>query len=142
MGSTTKPEHIQLKESIVGTLGDQRAISQDPGRTTEKDRAAEWLIENVIEAGEWPLSYNELEERSDWSAGHFRNVYTYYFEPADSGGGGGTALDAATAAGATGSGETFNTRGMTIDVPDTVSDMPSFIAGISVGYKLAKDEER
>lgn len=147
MGSTSKPQHIKLKDSITGTLGDQRAISQDPGRTTEKDKAAAWLIENVVETGEWPLSYNELEERSDWSAGHFRNVYTYYFEPAtDSGGAGGgeaaAALDAATTAAATDTARTLNTRGMTIDVPDTVSDMPSFIAGISVGYKLALEEDR
>ncbi len=37
--------------------------------------------------------------------------------------------------------DTLNTGSMSIDVPDTVTDMPSFIAGISVGYRLAKDED-
>lgn len=138
MGSTSKPQHIKLKDEIAGTLGDQAAIAGSPGRTTERDQAAEWLIENVIEEGEWPLSYGELAERSDWSAGHLRNTYERYFEPADDDSrDGGAAAVAATDAGAT-----LNTGNMSIDVPDTVTDMPSFIAGISVGYKLAKDEER
>lgn len=139
MGST-KPEHIKLKDSIAGTLGDQRAISDDPGRTPEKDKAAEWLIKNVIETGEWPLSYNELDERSDWSAGHFRNVYTYYFEPADDTPD--TGAETAAPSPASVSAGSVDTSNMSIDVPDTVSDMPSFIAGISVGYKLAQDEEQ
>jgi len=70
MGST-KPEHIKLKDEIAGTLGDHSAISSSPGRTAERDKAAQWLIENVLDEGRWPLSYAQLEDMSEWSAGHF-----------------------------------------------------------------------
>ena len=139
MGST-KPEHIQLKESIAGTLGDQRAITNSPGRTAERDKAAQWLIENVLDEGLWPLSYGKLAEMSDWSAGHWRNTFERYFEAADTGHE--TEVDMAASTSAGTAAETLNTGNMSIDVPDTVTDMPSFIAGISVGYKLAKDEEQ
>lgn len=139
MGST-KPEHIKLRDSIAGTLGDRSAIADTTGRTAERDEAAKWLVENVIETGEWPLSYNELAERSEWSAGHWRNTYERYFEPGDDATD--TGAEAAAPSPATVSSGSIDTSNMSIDVPDTVSDMPSFIAGISVGYKLAQDEHQ
>lgn len=146
MGSTSKPQHIKLKDEIAGTLGDQRAIAETPGRTTDRDEAAAWLLENVIETGEWPLSYNELADRSKWSAGHFRNTYERYFERATNDGDGGDAgsssSTASAAAGAAGLGDALDTGGMSIDIRHTVSDMESFIAGIKVGYELAKDEQQ
>ncbi len=80
MGST-KPEHIKLKDEIAGTLGDHSAISSSPGRTAERDKAAQWLIENVLDEGRWPLSYAQLEDMSEWSAGHFRNTFERISKP-------------------------------------------------------------
>lgn len=130
MGSTSKPANITLKDEIAGTLGDQRAIQETPGRTTERDETAQWLLENVIETGEWPLSYNELAERSEWSAGHFRNTYERYFEAADSTGDS-QRTQSSTASAASEGGDSVR-RELTINVPSDV-DEESFMRGWIAG---------
>lgn len=57
----------------------------DDLRTTERDKAADWLEEHIIAEGRWSeTTIQDIAAESDWSRQHIANTLDSYFEPADS----------------------------------------------------------
>lgn len=48
-------------------------------RTEERDAAADWIEQNVIEQGRWPMTYTEIAEETGWSRQHISNTISDYF---------------------------------------------------------------
>lgn len=51
-------------------------------RTKGKDQAADWIQENVIERGRWPMDMQEIAEECGYSRQHVTNTIRDYFEVA------------------------------------------------------------
>lgn len=52
-------------------------------RTDERDRAADWFEQEILDKDRWPLNLSQLEEESEWSRQHIKNVLDHYFEVVD-----------------------------------------------------------
>jgi len=64
----TKPDSIELKDSIPSNV-----------RTPGKDDAAEYIQEEVVEKGRWPMDLNKIAEEAGWSRQHIKNTIDDYF---------------------------------------------------------------
>lgn len=52
-------------------------------RTPERDRAADWLEEEVVANDRWgEVTLSQLGEESEWTRQHLSTVLDLYFEPA------------------------------------------------------------
>lgn len=103
-----------------------------PGvRTEGKNDAANWIEEEVLNKGRWPMALTQMAEESDWSRQHLRNTLSDYFRPK----GVREAIDA--------EGEPAvideDTGSLNIEVP-TDCDVESYLRGYLTGYRHRKHE--
>lgn len=107
-----KPDSIKLKDNIP-----------DDVRTPGKDDAAEYIQEEVLARGRWPMDYSEMAEESGWSRQHIRNVIKTHFvevdKSAETDGNGNASL-----------------RGRTLTIPDDVENVTDYLRGVQAGLEL------
>lgn len=110
------PQQIEAKERIPESV-----------RTTGKDEAADYIINEVLERGRWPMPLTEIADESGWSRQHIRNTLTDYFQEATGEKTNGPELTPAN-------------DGRSITVPESVENLGDFLAGVEAGYRLARDD--
>lgn len=49
-------------------------------RTDDRDAAAEYITEEVVEEGRWPVTMTQIANETGYSRQHIKNVLEYYFE--------------------------------------------------------------
>jgi len=76
-------DQIELRPEYQGTLGHQDAIQQDRNRTPGKDEVAQYIVDNVIQDGRWPMNATDLADQVEYSRQHVSNVLQDYFKGVD-----------------------------------------------------------
>ncbi|MFB6197311.1 MAG: hypothetical protein ABEI52_03430, partial [Halobacteriaceae archaeon] len=74
---------IRLRDEIQGTLGNRDAIEQGHRRTPDRDKVAQYIVENVIQKGRWPMNMTDLAEETEYSRQLVSEVVSDYFEGVD-----------------------------------------------------------
>ena len=72
-------DQIELRPEYQGTLGHQDAIQQDRSRTPGKDEVAQYIVDDVIQDGRWPMNATDLADEVEYSRQHVSNVLADYF---------------------------------------------------------------
>jgi hypothetical protein len=76
-------DDIRLRHEFQNTLGNPDAINEHRDRTPGKDEVAQYLVDEIIAEGRWPLNMTELAEETGYSRQHVSNVVADYFEGVD-----------------------------------------------------------
>lgn len=74
---------IKLRDKFQSTIGDRDAIDSHPDRTPRRDDVAEYVLEEVIPEGRWPMDMTQLAEETGYSRQHVSNVIQRYFVGVD-----------------------------------------------------------
>lgn len=114
---------MKLSELKKGEIRRKTNLDDDI-RTPGKDDAADWIEENIIEEGTWPVNVTDIEDDAGYSRQHLTNVVKEYFEPGEAG------EDTQESA------ESAKRGGVTITVPDDVKDEESFLRGVAEGRRV------
>lgn len=92
-------------------------------RTEGKTEAADWIEENIISEGRWPVNLEDMAEESGWSRQHIAGTLRDYFEVA----GGGFSISA-----------NEGRAHIEFDIPGDVEE-DSYIRGYMRGWLDCKD---
>lgn len=96
----------------------------DDVRTPGKDEVADYIEEEIIDAGRWPMDVIDIAEEVDYSRQHTTNVLKQYFAPAVE-----TANDGEESEGE-------DCQSITITVPEDVEDEQSFWRGVAEARRV------
>lgn len=125
-------QDISISRYKMADIERRESVPADK-RTPGKDVAADWIEENIVDKGEWPMDMQDLAEESDWSRQHVTNTVRDYFRPV----GMEEAQDGADVA------RDVSTNGqrarIEFDVPPDV-DRESYVRGYLRGWVDGKDE--
>jgi hypothetical protein len=73
-------DDIRLRHEFQNTLGNPDAIDKHRDRTPGKDEVAQYIVDEIIPEGRWPLNMTALAEETGYSRQHVSNVVADYFE--------------------------------------------------------------
>lgn len=76
-------ERIELRDDYKGTLGDADAIAADQNRTEGLDEVAQYVVDEIIAKGKWPVQMTEIAEETGYSRQHCSNCISRYFRGAN-----------------------------------------------------------